>query len=179
MQVIHFLNVKMLNTYKEENKPSSIVPPPGMNYCYHLYICSFKSIFKFPSFSSPQTSMDTLLKLFQWRKDSFRSVVVPAAAAAKLLQPCSIMWPYGLQPASLLCLWDSPGLNTGVGCHALQGIFPTQGLNPGLISFALAGRFFTTSTSLEALLICILADLNDFLPNCYFLLQTLSCLFFM
>ena len=26
---------------------------------------------------------------------------------------------------------DSPGKNTGVGCHALlQGIFPTQGLNP-------------------------------------------------
>ena len=28
---------------------------------------------------------------------------------------------------------DSPGKNTGVGCHALlQGILPTQGLNPGL-----------------------------------------------
>ena len=28
---------------------------------------------------------------------------------------------------------DSPGKNTGVGCHALlQGIFPNQGLNPGL-----------------------------------------------
>ena len=28
---------------------------------------------------------------------------------------------------------DSPGKNTGVGCHALlQGIFPTQVLNPGL-----------------------------------------------
>ena len=28
---------------------------------------------------------------------------------------------------------DSPGKNTGVGYHALlQGIFPTQGLNPGL-----------------------------------------------
>ena len=28
---------------------------------------------------------------------------------------------------------DSPDKNTGVGCHALlQGIFPTQGLNPGL-----------------------------------------------
>ena len=27
----------------------------------------------------------------------------------------------------------SPGKNTGVGCHApLQGIFPTQGSNPGL-----------------------------------------------
>ena len=28
---------------------------------------------------------------------------------------------------------DSPGKNTGVGCHALlQGVFPPQGLNPGL-----------------------------------------------
>ena len=26
---------------------------------------------------------------------------------------------------------DAPGTNTGVGCHALQGIIPTQGLNPG------------------------------------------------
>ena len=29
---------------------------------------------------------------------------------------------------------DSPGKNTGVGCHALlQGIFLTQELNPGLL----------------------------------------------
>ena len=29
---------------------------------------------------------------------------------------------------------DSPGKNTGVGSHALlQGIFPNQGLNPGLL----------------------------------------------
>ena len=34
----------------------------------------------------------------------------------------------GLQPARLLCPWDSPGKNTGAGCHALlQGIFPTRG----------------------------------------------------
>ena len=33
----------------------------------------------------------------------------------------------------LLCSWDSLGKNTGVGSHALlQGIFPPQGLNPGL-----------------------------------------------
>ena len=31
---------------------------------------------------------------------------------------------------------DSPGKNTGVGCHALlQGICPTQGSNPGLPHF--------------------------------------------
>ena len=30
--------------------------------------------------------------------------------------------------------WDSPGKNTGVGCHfLLQGIFQTQGLNPHLL----------------------------------------------
>ena len=33
-----------------------------------------------------------------------------------------------LQPASLLCPWDLPGKNNGVGCHALlQGICPIQG----------------------------------------------------
>ena len=41
--------------------------------------------------------------------------------------------PHGLQPARLLHPWDFPGKSTGVGCHfLLQGIFPTQGLNPGL-----------------------------------------------
>ena len=30
--------------------------------------------------------------------------------------------------------WNSPGQNTGVGsCSLLQGIFPTQGSNPGLL----------------------------------------------
>ena len=41
--------------------------------------------------------------------------------------------PHGLWPTRLLCPWGSPGKNTGVGCHfLLQGIFLTQGLNPGL-----------------------------------------------
>ena len=32
--------------------------------------------------------------------------------------------PHGLKPATLLCPWNSPGKNTGVGCHPLfQGIF--------------------------------------------------------
>ena len=41
---------------------------------------------------------------------------------------------HGLEPASLLSPWDSSGKNTGVGCHfLLQGIFPTQVLNLGLL----------------------------------------------
>ena len=49
---------------------------------------------------------------------------------AELLQLCATLGkpmdsnPPGSYP------WDSPGKNTGVGCHALfQGIFPTQGSN--------------------------------------------------
>ena len=31
----------------------------------------------------------------------------------------SSLWSHGLQPTRLLCPWDSPGKNTGVGCHFL------------------------------------------------------------
>ena len=38
-----------------------------------------------------------------------------------------------LQSHGLYTPWNSPGQNTGVGSLSLlQGIFPTQGLNPGL-----------------------------------------------
>ena len=50
--------------------------------------------------------------------------------------------PHGLRPTRLLCPWDSPGKNTGVGCHLLlQETFLTraQPTYP-----ALAGGFFTT-----------------------------------
>ena len=37
-------------------------------------------------------------------------------------------------PASFSVHGDSPGMNSGMGCHALlQGIFPTQKSNPGLL----------------------------------------------
>ena len=40
---------------------------------------------------------------------------------------------YSLQPHELYSLWNSPGQNTGMGSLSLlQGIFPTQGSNPGL-----------------------------------------------
>ena len=38
--------------------------------------------------------------------------------------------PHGLQHIRLLCPWNFPGKNTGVGSHfLLQGILPTQGSN--------------------------------------------------
>ena len=55
-----------------------------------------------------------------------------------VLCQCSVMsdslQPHGQWPATVLCPWNFPGRNTGVGCHfLLQGIFPTQGLNLHLL----------------------------------------------
>ena len=50
---------------------------------------------------------------------------------AKLFQSClPLCDPIDYSTPGFLYPWDSPGKNTGVGCHALlQGIFPTQGSN--------------------------------------------------
>ena len=40
-----------------------------------------------------------------------------AAAAAKSLQSCPTVGPHRRQPTRLRRPWDSPGKNTGVGCH--------------------------------------------------------------
>ena len=46
----------------------------------------------------------------------------------KVTQSCPTWWPHGL-----FSPWNSPGQNTRVvSLSLLQGIFPTQGLNPGL-----------------------------------------------
>ena len=52
-------------------------------------------------------------------------------------ESCSVvsnyLQPHGLQPARLLCPWNSPGQNIGVGSLSLpQGILPTQGSSPSL-----------------------------------------------
>ena len=44
------------------------------------------------------------------------------------------LWPHGLQLTRLLCPWNSPVKNTGVGSHSLlQRLFLTQGSNPVLL----------------------------------------------
>ena len=66
---------------------------------------------------------------------------VPLPRAERSVPDCQVVLvvsdslrPHGLQPTRILCQWDYPGKNTGVGCHALhQGIFPTQRTNPCLL----------------------------------------------
>ena len=46
------------------------------------------------------------------------------------------LWPQGLEPTRHPCPWNSPWQNTWAGsCSLLQVIFPTQGLNPGLLHY--------------------------------------------
>jgi len=45
-------------------------------------------------------------------------------------QSCLPLLLHGLLAVMLLCPWNFPGKNTGVGCHFVpKGIFLTQGLN--------------------------------------------------
>ena len=67
------------------------------------------------------------------RSGSGTSVSQGSVSECECLVMADSLLPHGLWPTRLLCPWNSPCKNTGVGCHAfLQGIFPTQGLNPPL-----------------------------------------------
>ena len=58
------------------------------------------------------------------------------ASLCLVFQSCSILCdPTDCSPPGSSVYRDYPGKDTGVGCHALlQGLFPTQGLNPGIKS---------------------------------------------
>ena len=84
-------------------------------------------------------------------RDSPRPFCTACGKPWSMLSPFSRVWLFLTLIDWLLCAWDSPGNNTGVGCHfLLQGIFPSQGSNPRLTPSALAGRHFTTSTTWKA-----------------------------
>ena len=85
------------------------------------------------------------------------------------------------------CPWDSPDKNTGVDCHSLpQRIFPTQGLNPGLLHcrrilyhLSQQGSLLGSSTSQLTQFFCFMANI----PLCVYTfvlatrppVQSLSC----
>ena len=57
-------------------------------------------------------------------------------------------------PPGSLCLWESPGKNTRVSCHAFlpPGNLPDPGIEPESLMFpTLTGRLFATGTAWGAL----------------------------
>ena len=60
------------------------------------------------------------------------SILLSAQKLTCMCESCSVV-SNSLQPHGLYSPWNSPGQNTRVGSLSLlQGIFPTQGSNPGL-----------------------------------------------
>ena len=79
----------------------------------------------------------------------------------------TLLQPHGLKLARLLYPWDFPGKNTGVGCpFLLQQIFPTQGLNPGLLHWQVGSLPLSHQGSPSVSLI----SENSFI-SCYVLLR--------
>ena len=62
----------------------------------------------------------TVSLVFQETTKLFQGGYTPwSAAAAESLQSCPTLQPHRQQPTRLPRPWDSPGKNTGVGCHFL------------------------------------------------------------
>ena len=98
---------------------------------HHQYLSAFStnSMFVSPFYRwrvSGKEKLSNLAKVTEWPSSlMLRSLVMSDSLGSMDCSP----------PGSSVC-GDSPGKNTGVGCHALfQGIFPTQGSNPGLPYF--------------------------------------------
>ena len=81
-----------------------------------------------------------LLAAFSWehskclRTESIIIIIILTAHTLSCSVVTNALWPREPSPARLLHPLESPGEKTEVGCHfLLQGIFPSQGLNPHLL----------------------------------------------
>ena len=81
----------------------------------------------------------------------------------------NFLWPHGLQHTRLLCPWDFPGKNTGVGCHfLLQGFFPTWRLNPHLLYWQADSLHWATREALNYICVCVCVYIHKYIKMCIY-----------
>ena len=105
--------------------PRPPTPEPG-----EIKFCRFTQAAVFQHISTQGRAGHTarLAPTHARRREETDAVAVSRSVTSSSLPP------RGRQPAGLLHPWDSPGKNTGEGCHCLlQAIFPAQGSNPNLL----------------------------------------------
>ena len=129
--------------------PAGIFPAQPSPKDVALEECRFSSVTNLPSVCAslmPAPANPTAPATMTLQNSRFLCVCVCVCVCV-----CAQLHPTLCSPMDctrFLCPWNFLGKNTGVGCHALfQEIFPTQGLNPHLLSPATAGGFFTTSAT--------------------------------
>ena len=89
----------------------------------HLFLSNWTEQIKIPVISSADK---------RWGKVSSSKLFVWNGMELSLQSRQALWDPMDYSPPGSSVHEDSPGKNTGEGCHALlQGIFPTQGSNPG------------------------------------------------
>ena len=108
--------------------------------------------------TSWQPPLFPFVLFWKFRPTQFQPIHVKWIRPTSRSESCSVVSNF-LQPHGLYSPWSSPGQNTGVGSLSLlEGIFPTQGWNPGLphcrwILYQLSHKGSPTSRS-KALLTC-------------------------
>ena len=103
-------------------------------------------------------------KLYAWVQVHLVFSCFSVAQSVSSLVVSNSLQSHGLQPTRLLCPWDSPGKNTGVGCHfLLQGIFPAQRLNLGLLHCRqILYRLGHQGVSFSVFLFCCNTRMSDY-----------------
>ena len=109
--------------------------PPGQHHVLEI-VCSPLHL----HFRNSVLGTKAIEILFSWRSGGVEGVMnrslglMVRVLCAKLPQSCLTLWdPMDCSPPGSPVHGDSPGKNAGVSCYfLLQGIFLTQGLNPGL-----------------------------------------------
>ena len=94
----------------------------------------FKKLVSFLSFASSRLQCSFYTYQYELTKRNTIQLT-KSTCAGFVAQSCPTLHPTDCSPPVSSVHGDSPGKNIGVGCHALlQGIFPTQGSNLGLLN---------------------------------------------
>ena len=107
-----------------------------------LSLHAVTKLMKLPHLS--KANLKALSSPCSWHEALQFCIFSSGCVRAKSLQSClTVCDPMDCSPPGSSAHGDSPGKNTGVGCHALQGILPTQGSNQCLLKLLHCSGFFT------------------------------------